>query len=279
MTGPIRVVLFGGGPGLERGVRWLLCRLEEHADVNLLGAVFQSEGETWRHVARDLMRRRGLLSVPLLAARIAEEVSGRLSGGHQESAIRRRMSKIRDRMRYVSDIHAPEVLEHVRTLTPDLGLIYGSPILKPELFTIPTLGTLGIHHGTLPKYRGKKTTFWEMFHGETHAGVTIQNVNRGLDAGEVVEAGRVRIGSRSRRRVWFEIESLGVDLYVKAILDIREGAAVFAPQLGPRYILCRDPSPGQLLRLWYRQLLARVGSPLPPGPGPAQKRPRRKRQS
>jgi folate-dependent phosphoribosylglycinamide formyltransferase PurN len=278
LTRPIRVVLFGGGPGLERGVRWLLCRLEEHADIDLLGAVFQSEGETWGHVARDLVRRRGLLSVPLLAAHIAGEVTGRLTGGRQEAATRRQIRAIRDRMRHVPDIHAPEVLEHVRMLAPHLGLIYGSPILKSELFTIPSLGTLGIHHGALPKYRGKKTTFWEMYHGETHAGVTIQKVNRGLDAGEVVEAGRIRIGNRFRRNVWADVESLGIDLYVKAILDIRHGSAVFTPQPGPRYTLCRDPSPRQLLGLWYRQLRAIIGSPLPAGPGPAPKRPRRKRQ-
>jgi len=58
----------------------------------------------------------------------------------------------------VPDVHAQAVLERVRAAAPDLGVIYGAPILKPELFGIPPLGTLGIHHGRVPQYRGKKTT-------------------------------------------------------------------------------------------------------------------------
>ena len=73
-------------------------------------------------------------------------------------------------------------------------IFYGGPILKPALFEIPTLGTLGIHHGKLPAYRGKKTTFWAMFNDEPSAGVTIQSVNAGLDTGRGVRAGEGRVG-------------------------------------------------------------------------------------
>jgi methionyl-tRNA formyltransferase len=185
------------------------------------------------------------------------------------------LETLRDRIRLVPDIHAPEVLEHVRALAPDLGLIYGSPILRPDLFGIPALGTLGIHHGTVPRYRGKKTTFWEMYYGEPQAGVTIQRVGAGLDTGDVVEQGAVTVGARSRRRVWAELEALGVDLYVRAILKVREGTAQPIPQSGPRYALCRDPSFRHLAGLWWRQLNAALGRPLPRGSGPAMLAPRR----
>ena len=90
------------------------------------------------------------------------------------------------RFETVRDVHAPAVIERLRALAPDLGVIYGGPLLKPELFEIPRLGTLGIHHGRAPKYRGKKTTFWEVFNGEPTAGVTIQRLNRGIDTGDIV---------------------------------------------------------------------------------------------
>lgn len=266
---PIRVVLFGGGPGMERGLQRLLCRLADHADIELLSVVCQSPGDSIDAIAADLWRRRGWLALPLFVAHFASSMWTVLAGGAQDAVARRRLRQLRDRIRLVPDIHAPQVLEYVRSLAPDLGLIYGSPILRAELFTIPALGTLGIHHGTLPRYRGKKTTFWEMYHGETHAGVTIQRVGSGLDTGDIVEQGVVPIGRRSRRRVWSELEALGVQLYVRAIEKVREGRAVAAPQSGPRYELCRDPSMRHILALWWRQARSRVGVPLPPGPGPA----------
>ena len=69
--------------------------------------------------------------------------------------------------------------------------VCGAPILKPELFEIPAFGTLGIHHGRLPEYRGKKTTFWAIYNGDSTAGVTIQRINAGLDTGEIVCTGEV----------------------------------------------------------------------------------------
>jgi methionyl-tRNA formyltransferase len=140
----------------------------------------------------------------------------------------------------------------------DLGLIYGSPILRPELFEIPKMGTLGIHHGSLPRYRGKKTTFWEMYEGEERAGVTIQKVNRGLDTGEIVQEGHVRIGSRSRSRVWREVEDLGLQLYLRSILQVGAGTARLREQDGPKGQLYRDPPLTLIIRLWWRQLRKRI---------------------
>jgi methionyl-tRNA formyltransferase len=154
----------------------------------------------------------------------------------------------------VPDIHAGDVLERVRSLAPDLGLIYGSPILKSVLFEIPTFGTLGIHHGQVPEYRGKKTTFWAMFNGEKTAGVTIQKVNAGLDTGQIVKQGVVPIGCHSQRAVWHELEALGLNLYIQAIIEVKQGTASYQPPLGQKGKLYRDPQLADIATLWWRQL-------------------------
>jgi methionyl-tRNA formyltransferase len=164
------------------------------------------------------------------------------------------MARVERRVSFVPDVHAPQVLARVRELDPDLGLIYGGPILKPELFDIPRFGTLGIHHGRLPEYRGRKTTFWEMQRGEETAGVTIQRINAGVDTGEVLQRGAVPIGGKTYGRVWREVQQLGVELYLDAVLQVKRGAATFespAPSKGPHY---RDPRSLDILRLWWRRL-------------------------
>jgi methionyl-tRNA formyltransferase len=150
------------------------------------------------------------------------------------------------------------VLDRVRDARPDLGLVYGSPILRPALFEIPTMGTLGIHHGTLPRYRGKKTTFWEMFEGQATAGVTIQIIERGLDTGRIVKQDSAEIGARSRSSVWRELEERGLDAYEAAILDMRAGTAEPRAQEGPRTALYRDPPISLVALLAWRQTMKRV---------------------
>lgn len=255
---PIRVVLFGGGPVLERGAKRFICKLEAHAEIEFLGGFCQSEAQTFWAVVRDLWRRRRLLAVPLLLVQIASGIGRFLSQPRAEIELSRKMARLSDRIHFVPDIHAEEVLEDIRLLEPDLGLIYGSPILKPALFEIPTFGTLGIHHGKVPEYRGKKTTFWAIYNGEEMAGVTIQKVNAGLDTGEIVKQGEVPIGHRSQGAIWNELEALGLDLYIQAILEVKTGTASYHPQLGKKSKLYQDPKLGDILTLWGRQLKGRL---------------------
>jgi methionyl-tRNA formyltransferase len=170
-----------------------------------------------------------------------------------EIDLRRKLAQLSCRVHFVPDIHAESVLERVRSLAPDLGLIYGSPILKPKLFEIPGMGTLGIHHGKVPEYRGKKTTFWAMYNGEERAGVTIQKINAGLDTGEVVKAGEIRVEGKSYANVWRELEQLGLALYIQAIIEIKRGEPTFRAQQGKKGKLYHDPEFGDLMRFWFRR--------------------------
>jgi folate-dependent phosphoribosylglycinamide formyltransferase PurN len=255
-TGPIRVVMFGGGPVLEPDVEEFLVRLEAQPEIELLGAFCQAAGPRGLRrlaaITADLWRRRRLVALPLLAFQVGGWLQRHVVHIRRQRARSRQLVQLQDRIHYVPDIHAPAVLDQVAALAPDLGLVYGSPILKPALFEIPRCGALGIHHGRVPAYRGKKTTFWAMYNGEVDAGVTIQKINAGLDTGEIVKEGAVPIGGRSYRAVWRDLQALGLDLYIEAILAVRAGAAAYRPQSGPKGKLYRDPTIGDLWRFWWR---------------------------
>jgi folate-dependent phosphoribosylglycinamide formyltransferase PurN len=256
---PIRVVMFGSGPELNPDANEFIRRLEEHPEIEFLGAFCQAKSRSLRAVFMDLWKRRGWLALPLFAILGINKGIRFLRHPREEIGLRRSLEKISDRIHFVANIHADLVLEHVRSLNPDLGLIYGSPVLKPELFQIPRLGTLGIHHGKVPEYRGNKTTFWAMYNGERVAGVTIQQVDRGLDTGSIVRAGEVPAQGRAYSAVVRDLEDLGLDLYVQAILEVKHGTARYVPQTGPRGRLYRNPAPGDFLRFWGRQIGRRIG--------------------
>lgn len=254
---PIRVVMFGSGPSLTHDARLFLNRLEMHPEIELLAAFCQAESQSFAAVAKDLWRRRGLLAAPLLLAWIVNDISRFLRNPRAEMHLNRSLARMSERIFFVTNIHAQSVVDHITAMAPDLGLIYGSPILKQSLFDLPTFGTLGIHHGKVPRYRGNKTTFWAMYEGARSAGVTIQKINAGLDTGLIVEEGEVIIGQRSQRAVWRELEQLGLDLYLQAILEIRDGTAAFRPQTGPKGKLYRNPKFRDLFEFWRRQIKRR----------------------
>jgi hypothetical protein len=260
---PIRIVYFAG-PYLEPSAVRFVTMLDEQPDIEFVLGLCEGEGAGLGHRVRNLWRRRGLVAVPVLGLELATALWEFLCHPRETLELRRRSAHALSRFLTVPDVHAPDVLERVRAAAPDLGVIYGAPILKPELFCIPRFGTLGIHHGNAPKYRGKKTTFWEMYNGERTAGITIQRVNPGIDTGEIVRRGEVEIGAKGYRRVWREVEDAGRRVYLEAILDVRRGAAEFVPQdaATPRTALYKQPKPRDILRFWSSRLM---GHPAPGG--------------
>jgi methionyl-tRNA formyltransferase len=97
-----------------------------------------------------------------------------------------------------------------------------------------------------------------MYHGEKVAGVTIQQINAGLDTGAIVKEGEVCIGRRSQRAVWRDLAALGLDLYIQAILEVKAGTATYRPQTGPKGKLYRNPTLGDLLTFWGKQIKRRL---------------------
>ena len=255
---PLRVVMFGSGPVLTPDARRFLIRLEANHGVELLGAFCQAEASSLGAVLRDLARRRGILAGPLFLAFLGQGALAFLRRPATAVAARRAFKNLSPRLRMIPDIHAESVLDRIRQLRPDLGVVYGSPILKPELFEIPRLGTLGIHHGKVPEYRGNKTTFWAMWAGEPSAGVTIQKIEAGLDTGLVLREGSVDIGRCSLGSVHRELDELGIDLYLEAIEAVQDGTAELRPQVGDAGPLYRNPKLGDLLRFHLGWLARRI---------------------
>ena len=170
---PTRVAVFTSGPSLEHGLVRFLERLETETELELVGVWSQSPERSLRAVVADLLRRRGVLALPLLVLKALETLRRWLLAPLRERRLRKTLRRLAPRLHFVADVHADAVLAELRSAAPALGLVYGAPILQPALFEIPRSGTLGIHHGELPRYRGKKTTFWAMYHPISPAPVII----------------------------------------------------------------------------------------------------------
>jgi hypothetical protein len=120
---PIRVVLFGSGPVLTHDARQFIGRLEAHPEIAFAAAVCQAEGRDWTAVIRDYWRRRGALAVPLIMAWVFNEVWRTLRHPRRERALALKLKRLSDRIHFIPDIHAPEVIAQIAALDADLGLI------------------------------------------------------------------------------------------------------------------------------------------------------------
>ena len=87
--------------------------------------------------------------------------------------------------REVPDVNAPEFLDRMRRLAPDVMVSVSCPqIFKRPLLEIAPLGVLNVHGAILPHYRGVLPSFWMLANGEREAGVSITFVNEEIDAGD-----------------------------------------------------------------------------------------------
>lgn len=77
-----------------------------------------------------------------------------------------------------------EVLEQEK---PDLIVVvaYGR-ILPPYVLSYPKYGCINVHASLLPKYRGSAPIQYAVAMGETESGVTIMQMNEGLDTGDML---------------------------------------------------------------------------------------------
>src|SRR6266446_5406246 len=78
-------------------------------------------------------------------------------------------------------------LLRLRDLKPDIGVVvaYGH-ILKPELLQLPRRGMVNVHPSLLPELRGAAPVEWAILNGLEKTGVSIMQLDEGLDSGPIL---------------------------------------------------------------------------------------------
>src|SRR5207247_5205011 len=88
------------------------------------------------------------------------------------------------------------------------------------------LGTFVFHDSLLPEYRGFSPTVWSIVNGEDHTGVTLFEMDRGVDTGCVVAQERVPIGPEETIATVMERVTQGfLRLLERSLRDLLAGTA------------------------------------------------------
>ena len=129
-------------------------------------------------------------------------------------------------------INAPEGLELVRNLKPDLLVTaaYGQ-ILSAELLSIPAMGGINLHGSVLPKYRGAAPVARAIQNGEVESGVTVIRMTPKIDAGGMIALARTPIDpDETAGDLETRLAAIGAPLVVETIERLLDGSASVIPQ-------------------------------------------------
>jgi methionyl-tRNA formyltransferase len=109
-------------------------------------------------------------------------------------------------------------------------IAYGM-ILQKAVLDAPPLGCFNIHASLLPRWRGAAPIHRAIMAGDTESGVTIMQMDEGLDTGAMVLADRVSIGSNmTAGELHDALARLGGDLMVRALGALARGTLQPTPQ-------------------------------------------------
>ncbi|MEH0527520.1 methionyl-tRNA formyltransferase [Streptomyces sp. 1222.2] len=125
-----------------------------------------------------------------------------------------------------------ELLRALKEADPDLIVANNwRTWLPPEIFDLPTHGTLNIHDSLLPTYAGFSPLIWALINGEQEVGVTAHRMDGELDMGDVLLQRSVPVGAKDTATDLFHRT---VDLIGPLVTDslelIASGEAVWTPQ-------------------------------------------------
>ena len=167
-------------------------------------------------------------------------------------------------------LDAAEV-EAFRALVLDAAVVaaYGL-ILPPTVLGAPRLGCINVHASLLPRWRGAAPIQRALLAGDSETGVTIMQMDAGLDTGPMLLKEAVPIGPKATAQELHDrLAALGASLVVRALAGLAAGtlAAVQQPAEGVTYAkkLAREEG-----RLDWRKTAAeleRAVRALNPAPG------------
>ena len=127
-------------------------------------------------------------------------------------------------------INAEDSLEEIGSHDPDIIIsIASNQIFRKPLLDLPSTACLNLHTSMLPKYRGLMPLFWAMSNGDNAVGVTVFEMDEGLDSGPIVRQSELPIAGYPMHGLIKQTKYLGMLLIARALDDYRKGTVTYTP--------------------------------------------------
>jgi len=135
-------------------------------------------------------------------------------------------------------IYQPESLrqeaeqQQLQALKPDLMIVVAYGLLLPEaVLAIPRLGCVNVHASLLPRWRGAAPIQRAILAGDRQTGITIMQMDQGLDTGDMLARAECEIRQDDTGAVLHDrLMKLGADTLLKCLPALQQGQLKAEPQ-------------------------------------------------
>ena len=129
-------------------------------------------------------------------------------------------------------IREQECVDYLAGFGADIFVVAAfGQILSQALLDMPKYGCINVHASLLPKYRGAAPIQWAVINGEQTTGVTIQQMDIGIDTGDIIAQEALTLAADETGGSLFDkLAAVGASLCVKAMEQIASGTATRTPQ-------------------------------------------------
>ncbi len=139
-------------------------------------------------------------------------------------------------------VHSPTSLksgrqqEEFEALRADVAVVAAYGLILPQaILDAPRLGCLNIHASLLPRWRGAAPVQRAILAGDHITGVTIMQMERGLDTGPMLATARVPVEDKTSGELHEELAEIGARLMVETLAQLGQLKAEPQPEVGATY--------------------------------------------
>ena len=118
-----------------------------------------------------------------------------------------------------------EFVNTLREINPDIIVVaaYGK-ILPKDIIQLPRYGCINVHASLLPKYRGAAPISWAIINGEKETGITIMQMDEGLDTGSILLQKGIEITKEDTAGTLSnKLSKIGAELLIEGLNAIEKG--------------------------------------------------------
>lgn len=147
-------------------------------------------------------------------------------------------------------LRQPEAMEQLLAWVPELIVVTAfGQILRKDVLDLPHFGCINVHASLLPRWRGAAPINAAILHGDEETGVTIMQMDVGLDTGPMLSQRSIPLTHEDTAGSVFEkLSYLGADLLIETLPDYLSGRLkpVPQPEEGVTYAPMLKKEEGQL---------------------------------
>ena len=154
----------------------------------------------------------------------------------QPSPVQRKAEELGLAVRHPVSLKGADAQSEFAALGADIAVVAAYGLILPQaVLDAPKLGCLNIHASLLPRWRGAAPIHRAILAGDTETGVTIMQMEAGLDTGPMLAMARTPVDGKTAGELTAELAELGGALMVEVLADLPNRAATVQPEAGVTY--------------------------------------------